>query len=199
MTISERIRIVRVRNSAAPSELQERTAHRDQSDVVERCNRWREVFRDADVSYPATLLAVPVAANWVHDADCEVDARSPQGISFAMSASVAPRRMIFHCAGATGRTIHDATGLGVGQFIVDSERAPAMLGACADRPQHLLVDVYGVLLSRVGTVIRGGHQLPVESLATAIDGAIEDGCARYRLPRPALTVFPDWIALTHDM
>ncbi len=50
--------------------------------------------------------------------------------------------MIFHCAGATGRTIHDAIGLGVGQFIVDSESdGHAMLGACADRPQPVLVDV----------------------------------------------------------
>ena len=247
MTIPERIHLVRVRNSSAPDEDQVRTStHGDQSDVVARCNLWRKAFRDADVSYPATLLALPVAANWVHDQGCEVDARSPQGISFAVSAGVAPRRMIFHCAGATGRTIHDATGLGVGQFIVDSERAAAMLGACADRPQQVLVDVtsgapdwllnavlaqerlvmvglyselgypddavlrmlghiadvrsrHGTLLGRIGIVVRGGHSLPVESVADAIDDAIDDGCARFRLPRPALTVFPDWTALTHDM
>lgn len=163
-----------------------------------------------------------------------------------MSAGIAPRRMIFHCAGATGRTIHDAIGLGVGQFIVDSESAVAMLGACADRPQHVLVDVtsgapdwllkavlaeerlsmtglyselgypeaallrvlehmadvrsrHGILLSRVGVVVRGGHALPIESMAEAIGDAIDEGCARFRLQRPALTVFPDWTALTHDM
>ncbi|HXA91190.1 MAG TPA: hypothetical protein VNW96_22040 [Mycobacterium sp.] len=247
MTISERIRLVRVRNASAPDEHQVRTStHSDQSDVVARCDWWRKAFRDADVCYPATLLALPVAANWVHDQGCEVDARSPQGISFAMSAGIAPRRMIFHCAPATGRTIHDATGLGVGQFIVDSESAAAMLGACADRPQHVLVDVtsgapdwllkavlaeerllmtglyselgypedavlrmlehiadvrsrHGMLLSRIGVVVRGGHSLPVESMAEAIGDSIDDGCARFRLPRPALTVFPDWTALTHDM
>jgi diaminopimelate decarboxylase len=247
MTISERIRLVRVRDASAPDETQGHTsAHSDQSDVVARCKLWRKAFRDADISYPATLLALPVAANWVHDQGAVVDARSPQGISFAMSAAVAPRRVIFHCAGATGRTIHDATGLGVGQFIVDSESAAAMLGACADRPAHVLVDVtsgapewllkavlaeeqllmtglyselgypghavlrmlehiadvrsrHGILLSRIGIVVRSGHSLPVESVAEAIEDAIDDGCARFRVPRPALTVFPDWTALTHDM
>jgi diaminopimelate decarboxylase len=247
MTISDRIRLVRVRNASTPDEREVRTStHSDQSDVVARCDLWRKAFRDVDVCYPATLLALPVAANWVHDQGCEVDARSPQGISFAMSAGIAPRRMIFHCAGATGRTIHDAIGLGVGQFIVDSESAAAMLGACADRPQHVLVDVtsgapdwllkavlaeerlsmtglyselgypeaallrmlehmadvrsrHGILLSRVCVVVRGGHALPTESMAEAIGDAIDEGCARFRLARPALTVFPDWTALTHDM
>lgn len=247
MTISERNRLVRVRNASTPEEDQARTSiHNDQSDVVARCSRWRKAFRDADVCYPATLLALPVAANWVRDERCEVDARSPQGISFAISAGIAPRRMVFHCAGATGRTIHDAIGLGVGQFIVDSESAAAMLGACADRPQQVLVDVtsgapdwllkavlaeerlsmtglyselgypedalrrmlehmadvqgrHGMLLSRIGVVVRGGHALPIESVAEAIGDAVDEGCARFRLQRPALTVFPDWTALTHDM
>ena len=176
-----------------------------------------------------------------------MDARSPQGISFAMSAGIAPRRTIFHCAGATGKTIHDAIGLGVGQFIVDSESAVAMLGACADRPAHVLVDVtsgppdslfkavlaeerllmtglyselgypvdavlrmlentadvrasYRVLISRIGVVMRGGQSTSPQCLAEAIGDAIDAGCARYRLPRPALSVFPDyWISLTHDM
>jgi diaminopimelate decarboxylase len=247
MTISDRIHLVRVRDGSAPDERQAgRSTHSDESDVVMRCNRWRKAFRDGDVSYPATLLALPIAANWIRDEGCEVDARSPQGISFAMSARIAPRRMIFHCSGATGRTIYEAIALGVGQFIVDSERAAAMLGACADRPTRVLVDVtsgapdwlfkavlaeerivmtglyselgypedavsrmlehladvrsrFGVLLTRVGVVVRGGQSLPVESVADAVGDAVEDGCARFRLPRPALTVFPDWTALTHDM
>jgi diaminopimelate decarboxylase len=58
---------------------------------------------------------------------------------------------------------------------------------------------HGILLSRIGIVVRSGHSLPVESVAEAIDDAIDDGCARFRVPRPALTVFPDWTALTHDM
>ena len=57
---------------------------------------------------------------------------------------------------------------------------------------------YGLLLSGVGLALRGGQSSP-ESLAQTISDAVEEGCARFRLPRPALTVFPDWIALTHDM
>jgi hypothetical protein len=58
---------------------------------------------------------------------------------------------------------------------------------------------HGILLSRVGVVVRGRHALPIESMAEAIGDAIDEGCARFRLQRPALTVFPDWTALTHDM
>ncbi|MBV9512889.1 MAG: hypothetical protein JO280_02425 [Mycobacteriaceae bacterium] len=247
MTISESIRIVRVCSSLTPDEQQLPTStHSDQSAVVARCNRWRNAFRNADVCYPATLLSLPLAAKWLREERCEVDARSPQGMSFAMSAGVAPKRVFFHCAGATGRTIHEVIGLGVGQFVVDSERAAAMLGACADRPERVLVDVtsgapdslfkavlaeerlsmtglyselgypeatvprmlehcaelrrrHGMLLTRIGIVARGGHALPVESAAEAISDAVSEGCARLRLHPPSLTVFPDWMALTHDM
>ena len=247
MTISERMRLVRVRSTSTPEVPSARTStDGGQFDVVDRCNRWRKAFRDADVACPATLLAIPLAAKWVRQRGCMVDARSPQGIAFAMSVGVAPALVMFHCNSATGRTINDAVGLGIGQFIVDSQSAAVMLGACADRPQHVLVDITcgdtdglvaavlaeeqltltgfygeadnpeaavlpilehmadvrrrrGLLLSRMGVAVRGEHSTSPESLAEAICDAVEEGCARFRLPRPALTVFPDWIALTHDM
>lgn len=242
MTITDRIRLVRVQRTSAPDE---RTPDHDgQSDVVARCCGWRKAFRDVDVAYPATALAIPAAAKWVRDRGCEVDARSPQGISFAMSAGVAFARVMFHCNGATGHTITDALGLGIGQFIIDSENGAVMLGACADRPQRVLVDVTGsrtdeavravlaeeqlsltgfyaeadnpahavlsmfermadarsrrgLLVSRMGVAVHG--TCPNETVATTINDAVEEGCERFRLPRPALTVFPDWLALTHDM
>ena len=248
MTIPESIRIVRVRNASGPESTPAADDHRDggQSDVIARCSKWRKAFRSADICYPATLLAIPAAANWVYDRGCQVDARSPQGISFALSAGIAPVRVILHCTGATGRTLYDALSLGIGQFIVDSENTAAMLGACAQRPQHVLVDVtsgapgwlfkavlaeerltmtglyselgypedgvlrmleqmsdvrsrHGMLLSRIGIAIRGGHSSPVEAVAERVVSAVDEGCARFRLPRPALTVFPDWTALTHDL
>lgn len=247
MTISERIRLVRVRSVSTPDDrLVNSSVDSDQSDVVARCNRWRKAFRHVDVAFPATVLAIPLAANWIRDRGCEVDARSPQGISFAMSAGIAPARVMFQCGNATGRTIHDAINLGIGQYIVDSESAVAMLGACADQSQHVLVDVTcsqgnelvaavlaekhlaltgyhseadnpedsvlrmmkhmadvhcrrGLLLTRIGVAVRGVQSASPEAVAAAIEDAVEEGCARFRLPRPALTVFPDWIALTHDM
>jgi diaminopimelate decarboxylase len=246
MSIPERIRIVRVRSAAPENGPAPASTDADRSDVDARCNRWRNAFRDADVAYPATVLAIPVAANWVRERGCEVDAHSPQGIAFAMSAGVAPARVIFHCNNATGRTITDALSVGIGRFIVDSESGVVMLGACADRPHDVLVDVTGggtdglvaavlaehqlaltgfyseadnaadavlpvfermadvrsrrgVLVSRMGVAVRNGRATSPESLAEAIREAVDEGCARFRLPRPSLIVFPDWIALTHDM
>jgi diaminopimelate decarboxylase len=245
MSIPERIRIVRVR-SAAPEDSTRASTDAGHSDVDARCSRWRKAFRDAHVAYPATVLAIPRAAKWVRERGCDVDAHSPQGISFAMSAGVAPARVIFHCNNATGRTITDALSVGIGQFIVDSESGVVMLGACADRPHDVLVDVTGggtdglvaavlaehqltltgfyseadnaadavlpvferladvrsrrgLLLRRIGVAVRNGRLTSPESLAEAIREAVDEGCARFRLPRPSLTVFPDWITLTHDM
>ncbi len=153
---------------------------------------------------------------------------------------------MFHCANATGRTVNDAITLGIGKFILDSPSAAAMVGACADQPQNVLVDVTdgeaaktittalgeenltliglhseggdpelavmrmfenmadvrcrrGLLLTRIGVALHGGLSTSPETQARLINDAVEEGCERFRLPRPALTVFPDWIALTHDM
>jgi hypothetical protein len=241
MTITDRTRLVRVQN--APSHTSDDD---DVSDIMTRCSQWRKAFRDEDVAYPATLLAIPRAANWVRDRGYEVTARSPQGIAFAMFAGVHPARVMFHCANATGRTINDAITLGIGQFILDSPKAAAMAGACADQPQNVLVDVTdgeaamtiaaalaeenltliglhsegndpelavmrmfehmadvrcrrGLRLTRIGVALHGGLSTSPETQARLISESIEEGCARFRLPRPALTVFPNWLALTHNM
>jgi hypothetical protein len=243
MIITDRIRLVRVRST--PDEvLPGLRPPGDECDVIARCNLWRKAFRGSDVAYPATVLAIPAAAQWVRERGCEVDAHSPQGITFAMSARVSPARVLFHCNTATGRTITDALDLGVGQFIVDTPRAAVMLGACAEVRQHVLVDVAcgdtaeilaavvaeerltltglfseaddperavlcmidhmadvrnrrGLLLSRIGIAVRGRYS--PDALALALCDYVYEGCARFRLPRPTMTIFPDWMALTHDM
>ena len=244
MTISETARIVRVRTAYTPDEVSTPASTAGQFDVVSRCGRWRKAFRGCGVAYPATVLAIPSAAAWVREHGCQVDAHSPQGIAFALAAGVPPARVILHCNGATGRTISDAIRLGVGQFIVDNERSAAMLAACADEPQHVVIDARrreadellavahaaepltvtglyreadsvedavasmfecmadarrrrGLLVRRIGVAVPARHSRSPESLTSAICDAVEDGCAQYRLPRPAVTVFPDWIALTH--
>lgn len=244
MTISETTRIVRVRTAYTPDEVPACVSPSDQIDAVARCQRWRKAFRGCGVAYPATVLAIPSAATWVREHGCQVDAHSPQGIAFALAAGVPPARVILHCNGATGRTISDAIRLGVGQFIVDGARSAAMLAACADDPQHVVVDVTcndgdelvaaahaaepltvtglyreaetvedavapmfecmadarrrrGLLMRRIGVAVPGQQSRSPDLLAAAICDAVEDGCARFRLPRPAVTVFPDWIALTH--
>jgi diaminopimelate decarboxylase len=246
MTISsERTRLVRVRMSPPDDGLALSSRDGDQSQVVVRCNRWRKAFRDASVAYPASVLSIPLAANWIREHGCQVNAPSPQGIAFTMSARISPAHVMFHCHGATGPTISRAIGLRIGQLIVDSESATVMVGACAEEPQHVLVEVtddktdglvaavlaevpltltglyreaerpedavfpmlehiadvrrrHGILLRRIAVAMRGEPTSP-EQLAEDIRDVIEDGCARLRLPRPALTVFPNRIALTRDL
>jgi hypothetical protein len=243
MTISERIHLIRVTNTSTTEEHRaDKSEDHDHSGLIRRCIQWRKAFRDVDVAYPATLLTIPLAAKWIRDCGGVVDTRSPQGIMFGLSAGIAPARMHFHCGEARGRAIHDAVGLGVGQFVLDSHTGVAMLAACAERPQRVLVDISpyaedgviasvlredrltlaglyseydspedavlrlveqsadirhsrNVLLCRMALGIRGSHE-SLESLAESIDDTLEDSCARFRFPRPALTVCPDWAALT---
>jgi hypothetical protein len=163
-----------------------------------------------------------------------------------LAAGIPPARVIFHCNSATGRNLTDGIRLGIGQFIVDSERSAAMLAACTEDPQHVLVDVTcdeadglvaaahaeealtvtglyreaenvedavvpmlermadvrrrrGLLVRRIGVSVPGRHARSPELLAAAICDVVEDGCARFRLPQPTVTVFPDWIALTQGV
>jgi hypothetical protein len=54
---------------------------------------------------------------------------------------------------------------------------------------------HGVLLECLGLSTfeaLDSRPAPVREIAAAVDGAIEDGCARYRLPRPLLTFSPGW-------
>jgi hypothetical protein len=243
MTLSERIRLVRISNTSAAEEHRSSgSPDHDQSALVHRCDQWRKAFRDANIAYPATLLTIPHAAKWIRESGCEVAARSPQGLGFALSARIAPARVIFHCGDARGRAIHEALELGVGQFIVDSHTGVAMLAACAERPQSVLVDVssyaendvitrvldeerltltglyaeqdspqeavkrlaeqmadirhrHGVLLCRMAVGVRGARH-SLNASAQSVDDTLEAGCARFHLPRPMLTICPDWSALT---
>jgi Pyridoxal-dependent decarboxylase, pyridoxal binding domain len=256
MTISDTIRLVRVR-TAVTADDESLTTIGNEPDVVAACRRWRRAFRYSAIAFPATVLTLPDAANWIRAHRCEVDAHSPQGIAFAMSASIPLKRVMFHCANATDRTITDALDAGIGQFIVDSESRAVKLGACAVQPLPVLVDVTDlqsgavtalsslrasgssqavraeeyldlagvyreagtpedavlpaleimaelrvrdhILPSRLAVALHPECSTSPESLAEALSDAVEEGCARYRLPRPALTVFPDWTALTHGV
>jgi diaminopimelate decarboxylase len=54
---------------------------------------------------------------------------------------------------------------------------------------------HGVLLDCLGLSTfeaLDSRPAPVRAIAAAVDGAIEDGCARHRLPRPLLTFSPGW-------
>jgi Pyridoxal-dependent decarboxylase, pyridoxal binding domain len=113
---------------------------------VRRCSEWQHALPDAEIVFPARLLAVATTAQWVKDkADrglC-VGVRGDQDLDLAVSAGVPAARMVFHCAGAATGTVWNAVAVGVGRFIVGTERQMMLVSACAPERESVLVDVTG--------------------------------------------------------
>lgn len=122
------------------------TAIVDHVVAVRRCSEWQHVLPDAEIAFPARLLAVATTAQWVKDrADkglC-VGVRGDQDLDHALSAGVPPARMVFHCERAATGTVWNAVGVGVGRFIVGTERQMMLVSACAPERQSVLIDVTG--------------------------------------------------------
>jgi len=57
---------------------------------------------------------------------------------------------------------------------------------------------HGLLLTRLSVAVSGADERPIEAIASQLDDTVEGGCARFRYPRPALQVCPDWLALTRE-
>jgi diaminopimelate decarboxylase len=53
---------------------------------------------------------------------------------------------------------------------------------------------YGVILTCLSVAVSGGAERPVDptDVASGIDEALDDACARFRFPRPAPVVSPGW-------
>ena len=218
----------------------------EQAVVLRRCAEWRKVFSGAEVAYPADALTYPPAAAWIRRHGLSVEACSAEGLSLTVSAGIRPARVVFRCAGAANSTISDGIGLGFGQFIVASHHDVAMLGACAQRPQRVLVDVTTEPVDDLAAAILADGRLDLvgvhstidradgcgaveralaqmsylrhhdgmittrlylavderpaggtlSSLAGAIDDAVDEGCARWRFPRPEPVIAPDLAILT---
>lgn len=53
----------------------------------------------------------------------------------------------------------------------------------------------GLLLTRLSVGVSLDDR-PIEALAGQLEDTMEGGCARFRYPRPAVQVCPDWVAVT---
>ena len=120
-------------------------ASMDGIDWASRCAAWQDALPRAEIVFPAPVLAISAAAKWVRtkvrDREAFVGVRNEQELALAIAACIPPARVVFHSDNAVTRTIWHAVGLGVGRFVVSTERQLLTISACAPQPQCVLVDI----------------------------------------------------------
>lgn len=157
--------------------------------AVRRCSEWQHVLPDAEIAFPARLLAVATTAQWVKDrADkglC-VGVRGDQDLDHALSAAVPPARMVFHCERAPTGTVWNAVGVGVGRFIVGTERQMMLVSACAPERQSVLIDVTGRRQADdLLTTVVVDEGLSLTGLHVQLDDAIAADQVKYAIEQMA--------------
>ena len=135
---------------------------------------WQNAMQQAEIVFPARLLAVPAAAQWIRDQRCCVDVGNDGEIDLALTAGIHPVRMVLQSEYAVMRTIWHAVGLGVGRFVVSTPRQATALLACARGPQRVLVDVTSGSPDELFAEVLAHHQLQLTGLHCQL--RFEDQC-----------------------
>jgi hypothetical protein len=125
------------------------------------------------------VLAVSSAAKWVRtrvrDRKAFVGVRNEQGLALAIAACIPPARVVFHCDNAVTRTIWHAVGLGVGRFVVSTERQLLTISACAPQPQCVLVDIATGPVGGLLAAVVADERLELTGLHCQLDSTSQIG------------------------
>ena len=207
----------------------------------------RKVFPWAGITCAADALRQTGVATAVRKRRQCVDVRTCEELTFTLTAGIPASRIVMHDDGITAAPIRRAVNARVGRVVVGCRQQAAVLAACADRPQEVVVDVsggccaaviaavlghprlelvglharlapdattaayadavarmiaqmahirreHGVILTRVslagGTVLYDSAPATsvLRGLASNLGDAFDDSCARFRFPRPAMTL-----------
>ncbi|MCW2649944.1 MAG: lysA [Mycobacterium sp.] len=115
---------------------------RTSTDRVQRCcSHWHTSFPEAEVVYPMGALRTPAAAQWLRAHGLGLSASSDDDLARVIAAGIAPRSVVLHCHDLPARSVWQAVGLGVGQYIVGARGQVSTLAACAERPRCVVLDV----------------------------------------------------------
>lgn len=212
---------------------------------------YRRAFPWSGITVPAAALGRPGVAAAVKKGGHCVDVHSDEELTLAVTAGIAPVRIVVHDDAGNSGLIRRGVTLGTGRFVIGSTETASTLARCVPEPHRVFAEVttddrkvvnavlanpglqliglhvrmesatppmrrytevvaeliaqmaeiryeHGVLLTRV-SVAGGGalhpHPLTRGSLtdvAAGVEDAVDDACARFRFPRPALVLAPTW-------
>ncbi|MCW2686018.1 MAG: diaminopimelate decarboxylase [Mycobacterium sp.] len=113
----------------------------DEADFRQRARRYREVLARANVAYAGKSLLTTGIARWVAEAGLGLDVCSAGELATALAGGMDPARIILHGNAKSTEELRDATTVGVGRIVVDSNIEIAFLAGLVCRPQRVLVRV----------------------------------------------------------
>lgn len=158
-----------------------------------------------DFTLPGAWLRDSLVAASIRDQGCAVTACGDDELDLAVASDVIPSDVVIRCA-SDSATIRRGASFGVMRYVVSTERHIAVLAENSAFAKHVYLEERGpVVLGERRLNILGMHcevgdyrgpsewAAAVERLlarASAIDGALDEGCTRWRLPRPAVVLTP---------
>ncbi len=132
--------------------------------TLRRCAQYRKAFRCAAVSYPAEVLGLDAAADWIRRHGVAVDVVDAGGLAATRSAGILMQRVVMHT-----RAIPRPATAGAGRFVVDSAHQVVELtgGAPQQQRRRVLIDLttradtddlVAAVISGIGLDLIGVHR-----------------------------------------
>jgi hypothetical protein len=113
----------------------------DHARVLQRCSQWRHAFYEGAHSISGAGAGTGgYGGTGARQRSVRRGFLTHPELDLAVSAGIAPRRVIFHCQGADNRSLGQTIGFGVGRFMVSDIRQVFTVAASARRSQRLPLD-----------------------------------------------------------
>jgi diaminopimelate decarboxylase len=112
----------------------------DETLALRRCALYRDAFRGAAVSFPATVLGFDALAAWIRRHGVTVDVTTAGELDYALAKGIDPMRIVMHAGDRVAASIPNAVNAGAARFVVGSSRQIAVLVGHADQIQRVVID-----------------------------------------------------------
>ncbi|BBZ41227.1 diaminopimelate decarboxylase [Mycobacterium conspicuum] len=113
----------------------------DETDFRRRARRYRKALRSVEVAYAGKSLLTTSVARWAREEGLGVDVCSAGELATAQAGGVDPARIIMHGNAKSPEELREATRIGVGRIVLDSDIEIAYLAGLARKRQRVLIRV----------------------------------------------------------
>jgi len=136
----------------------------DEALVLRRCAQYRDGFKGAAVSYPASLLRYAAVRDWIQRKRVAVHVSTGPGLALAVVAGTDPGRIVVHSREGIGELTRRAVSIEVARFVVNSSRHASRLAAHTRTQQQVLIDASAEDLGTIASDVLAHKELDLVGL-----------------------------------